>query len=67
MNISWQFQGVTPLEYYLRYPMSQTAKAALKEAGPSRHDTEALGRPSAVPSQLDDLDDATLRVVGYKR
>jgi len=40
--------------------MSQTGMAALKEAGSSRHDNAALGQPSAVSSQLDNLEDATL-------
>jgi len=43
--------------------MSQAAKAALKEAGPSRHDTAALGQLSAVSSQLDHLEDATLQAL----
>jgi len=43
--------------------MSQTGKAALKDAGSSRHDNAALGQPSAVSSQLDDLDDATLQAI----
>jgi len=43
--------------------MSQTGKTALKDAGSSRHDDAAPGQPSAVSSQLDDLDDATLQAL----